>query len=161
MALSTETCSQVKKALNVDGLAVKHWLIASDLLRSEGVTASSVGAGGKHREEIKERIVIPSLSKAEQALLQASIKVLSKTKKDTRREVQQKIGSRLAKIAFHLRKNEAVESRTPRMPSTLEATLRRDLSKLIKKVKDAEKVSFSATNMIKCLSEALALIKIK
>jgi hypothetical protein len=50
-------------------------------------------------------------------------------------------------------------SKTKTETKTLEATIKDTIEGLIEKVQKAEKVSFSATNMIKHLTSALALVK--
>lgn len=146
--------------MKLDGKALMQWAIASDLLRSEGVTSKSVSAGGAHREEVKEGIVIPSLSAGKQALLSADIRALNAEQKKARRDIMQEIGSKLGKVVRHLRTSEGLDGeRAPRAASTLEATLRKEIEIMIKKVQKAEKVTFSATNMVKHLTEALALVK--
>lgn len=160
MTLSKETRASGIQCLRSDQTVAKRWIAFSDLLRSEGVSAQSVSANGAHREEIKEGIVIPSLSKEAQKLLTADIKTLTENQKEFRRKISMEVGARLGKIARHLRAREREEEEnSPRSRSTLEERLRKDLGALIIRVQKAEKVSFSATNMIKHLTEALALVK--
>lgn len=159
MTLSKETKAAGIQCLRADHTVGKRWIAFSDLLRSEGVTAESVSANGAHREEIKEGIVIPSLSKEAQELLAAGLAGLDDTKKEARRRAGMEIGARLGKIVRHLRAREREEENSPRSGSSLEARLKKDLELMIVKVQRAEKVAFSATHMIRHLTEALALVK--
>ena len=89
---------------------------------------------------------------------------LSDEEKVTKRWVQQQVGSRLNRVIQHVKKAEDEEAmsddeRGARKVADLATRLKRDLTAWIDKVEKAEAVTFSATQMVKLLKEASALIK--
>ena len=89
---------------------------------------------------------------------------LSDEEKVTKRWIQQQTGNRLSRVAQYVKKAEDDEAmnddeRGARKVADLATRLKRDLTKWIEKVEKAEAVTFSATQMVKILKDASALIK--
>jgi hypothetical protein len=100
----------------------------------------------------------------EQAIYAKPVTALSDEEKVTRRFVTTEMGSRLGKVIRHVAAAEKEEMMTDdergaRKVADLATRLKRDLTAWIDKVEKAEAVTFSATQMVKHLKDAAALIK--
>lgn len=162
--LSAECVSTVVETLKAEAGVAKRWVKAGDMLRAEGVTSEGLNNDKELRDAFKRDVVLLSFSKTEQAIMAKPQTALSDEEKVTKRWVQQQIGSRLNRVIQHVKKAEDEENmsddeRGARKVADLATRLKRDLSAWIDKIEKAEAVTFSATQMIKHLKDASALIK--
>jgi hypothetical protein len=102
VVLSNTTLSAVSAAVRADGSADNQWAKLRDLLIADGVQASMLeteanGGNVALVTEVKAAIVA-GFNKAEQAVLIKETKTLDDSAKLFKRETQQKIGSKLARV---------------------------------------------------------------
>ena len=162
--LTVEAISNVVETLKADGAVQKRWLKTSDVLRSEGVTSETLEGNKEYRDWFKKNVILLSFTKTEQAIMAKPQTSLSDEEKVTKRWIVQQTGSKLTKVTSYVRKAEQEElmsddERGARKVSDMATRLKRDLSVWIDKVEKAEAVTFSATEMVKYLKSAAALIK--
>ena len=162
--LTAECVTVVVETLKAEAGVQKRWLKAADMLRSEGVTSEGLTNDKELRDGFKRDVVLLSFTKTEQAIMAKPQTALSDEEKVTKRWVQQQIGSRLNRVVQHVKKAEDDEAMTDdergaRKFADLATRLKRDLTAWIDKVEKAEAVTFSATQMVKLLKDASALIK--
>ena len=164
IVLSAECIDTGIDTLKSDKANDKKWLRFSDMLRGQGVTSEALTADKELRDQIKKQIILPSFTKAEQAIAAKPRTALSDEEKITARYVTTETGTKLGKIIRHVRKAEQDETMTDeergaRKVADLATRLKKDLTYWIEKIEKAEAVTFSATQMIKHLKDASALIK--
>ena len=162
--LSAECVSVVVETLKAEVGVQKRWVKAADSLRAEGVTSEQLGNDKEFRDAFKKNVVLLSFTKAEQAIAGKPTTALSDEEKVTKRWIAQQVGSRLNKVVQHVRKAEEEEAmdddeKGARRIASMDARLKRDLTKWIEKIEKAEAVTFSATKMLEHLKAASALIK--
>ena len=162
--LSPESVSNVVETLKAQAGVEKRWVKSADLLRADGITSEMLEKDKEVRDYFKKDVILLSFSKAEQAIMAKPAAALSDEEKITRRWVMQQVGSRLSRVTQHVRKAEQEEQMTDdergaRKVADLATRLKKDLSYWIEKIEKAEAVTFSATQMIKHLKDAQALIK--
>jgi hypothetical protein len=164
IVLTAECGSVVVDTLKADNGVQKKWKKAADMLRAEGVTADILSNDKEMRDYFKKEVVLLSFTKLEQAIYAKPVTALSDEEKVTRRFVTTEMGSRLGKVIRHVAAAEKEEMMTDdergaRKVADLATRLKRDLTAWIDKVEKAEAVTFSATQMVKHLKDAAALIK--
>ena len=162
--LTAECVTVVVETLKAEAGVLKRWQKAGDMLRAEGITSEALNNDKELRDGFKRDVILLSFSKAEQAIMAKPQTALSDEEKVTKRWVQQQIGSRLNRVVQHVKKAEDEEAmsddeRGARKVADLATRLKRDLTAWIDKVEKAEAVTFSATQMVKLLKDASALIK--
>lgn len=162
--LSAETITTVVDTLKADTAVQKRWLKAADALRAEGVTAETLDNDKEYRDAFKKNVILLSFTKTEQAIMAKPTTSLSDEEKVTKRWIVQQTGAKLVKVTSHVRKAEQEEMMTDdergaKKVSDMATRLKRDLTAWIDKVEKAEAVTFSATEMVKYLKSASALIK--
>lgn len=162
--LTAECVTVVVETLKAEAGVMKRWQKAGDMLRAEGITSEALNNDKELRDGFKRDVILLSFSKAEQAIMAKPQTALSDEEKVTKRWVQQQIGSRLNRVIQHVKKAEDDEAMTDdergaRKVADLATRLKRDLTAWIDKVEKAEAVTFSATQMVKLLKDASALIK--
>jgi hypothetical protein len=162
--LPVEAISNVVETLKADGAVQKRWLKTSDVLRSEGVTSEMLEGDKDYRDWFKKNVIMLSFTKTEQAIMAKPTTSLSDEEKVTKRWIVQQTGAKLVKVTSHVRKAEQDEmlsddERGAKKVSDMATRLKRDLTAWIDKVEKAEAVTFSATEMVKYLKSASALIK--
>jgi hypothetical protein len=162
--LSAETITTVVDTLKAQGVVDKKWLKTADALRAEGVTAETLDGDKEYRDAFKKNVILLSFTKTEQAIMAKPATSLSDEEKVTKRWIIQQTGAKLVKVTGHVRKAEQEEMMTDeergaRKVSDMATRLKRDLTAWIDKVEKAEAVTFSATEMVKYLKSASALIK--
>jgi hypothetical protein len=162
--LTAECVTVVVETLKAEAGVLKRWQKAGDMLRAEGITSEALNNDKELRDGFKRDVILLSFSKAEQAIMAKPQTALSDEEKVTKRWVQQQIGSRLNRVIQHVKKAEDEEAmsddeRGARKVADLATRLKRDLTAWIDKVEKAEAVTFSATQMVKHLKDAAALIK--
>jgi hypothetical protein len=162
--LTTECVTTVVETLKLQGSVDKKWVKTADMLRAEGITSEGLNNDKELRDGFKRDVVLLSFTKTEQAIMAKPQTALSDEEKVTKRWIQQQVGSRLNRVIQHVAKAEAEEAmsddeRGARKVADLATRLKRDLTKWIDKVEKAEAVTFSATQMVKALKDASALIK--
>lgn len=161
----TATCvAAVVDTLKADGALQKRWVKTADLLRAEGVTADMLDSDADYRAAFKTKVILLSFTKVEQGIMFKPQTSLGDEEKVTKRWVQQQIGAKLATVTKYVRKAEQEElmtdeERGTKKVSDMATRLKRDLTAWIDKVEKAEAVTFSATEMVKHLKSAAALIK--
>ena len=164
LKLSAETISTVVETLKAQTAVEKRWLKTADLLRSEGVSSDTLTNDTEYRDAFKKNVILLSFTKTEQAIMAKPTTSLSDEEKVTKRWVIQQTGAKLVKVTGHVRKAEqeellSDEERGAKKVSDMATRLKRDLTAWIDKVEKAEAVTFSATEMVKYLKSASALIK--
>ena len=164
IVLTAECGSVVVDTLKADNGVQKKWKKAADMLRAEGVTADILSNDKEMRDYFKKEVVLLSFTKLEQAIYAKPVTALSDEEKVTRRFVTTEMGSRLGKVIRHVAAAEKEEMMTDdergaRKVADLATRLKRDLTAWIDKVEKAEAVTFSATQLVKHLKDAAALIK--
>ena len=164
IVLTAECGSVVVETLKADNGVQKKWKKAADMLRAEGVTADILSNDKEMRDYFKKEVVLLSFTKLEQAIYSKPRTALSDEEKITARYVTTEMGSRLGKVIRHVAAAEKEEMMTDdergaRKVADLATRLKRDLVTWIDKVEKAEAVTLSATQMVKLLKEASALIK--
>jgi hypothetical protein len=162
--LTAECVTVVVETLKAEAGVLKRWQKAGDMLRAEGITSEALNNDKELRDGFKRDVILLSFSKAEQAIMAKPQTALNDEEKVTKRWVQQQIGSRLNRVIQHVKKAEDEEAmsddeRGARKVADLATRLKRDLTAWIDKVEKAEAVTFSATQMVKHLKDAAALIK--
>jgi hypothetical protein len=164
LKLSTATIAAVVDTLKAEAGVAKRWVKAADMLRAEGVTSELLSNDKEVRDGFKKDVVLLSFTKTEQSIMALPATALSDEQKVTKRWVQQQVGSRLNRVIQHVKKAEDEElmsddDRGAKKVADLATRLKRDLTAWIDKVEKAEAVTFSATQMVKYLKDASALIK--
>ena len=164
LKLSTATIAAVVDTLKAEAGVAKRWVKAADMLRAEGVTSELLSNDKEVRDGFKKDVVLLSFTKTEQSIMALPATALSDEQKVTKRWVQQQVGSRLNRVIQHVKKAEdeelmSDEDRGAKKVADLATRLKRDLTAWIDKVEKAEAVTFSATQMVKYLKDASALIK--
>jgi hypothetical protein len=164
LTLTAECVSTVVDTLKAQAGVEKKWVKAADALRAEGVTSQMLDNDKEFRDSFKKDVILLSFTKAEQAIAAKPHTALSDEEKVTKRWIQQQLGSRLAVVQKHVTRSEKEETMTDeergaRKVADLATRLKRDLTSWIDKVEKAEAVTFSATQMVKYLKDASALIK--
>jgi hypothetical protein len=100
--LSNTTLSAVSAAVRADGSAENQWVKLRDLLIGDGVTAAMLAteANGGNVDLVNQvkGAIVAGFTKSEQAILIKETKTLEDTEKLFKRETQQKIGSKLARV---------------------------------------------------------------
>jgi hypothetical protein len=162
--LTVDEISNVVETLKADGAVEKRWLKTSDMLHAKGVTSDMLDGDKEYRDAFKKNVILLSFTKIEQAIIAKPQTSLSDEEKVTKRWIIQQMGSKLAKVTKYVRKAEqdalmTDDERGARKVSDMATRLKRDLSVWIDKVEKAEAVTFSATEMVKHLKSAAALIK--
>lgn len=162
--LSPSTIAEVVSTLKAEAGVQKRWVKSADLLRAEGMTSDLLTNDKEVRDAFKKDVVLLSFSKIEQSIMALPSTALSDEQKVTKRWVQQQMGSRLLRVIQHVKKAEDEETmsdteRGAKKVADLATRLKRDLTAWIDKVEKAEAVTFSATQMVKYLKDASALIK--
>ena len=164
LSLTAECITTVVETLKAEAGVLKRWVKAADMLRAEGVTSEGLTNDKELRDAFKRDVVLLSFTKTEQAIMAKPQTALGDEEKVTKRWVQQQVGSRLNRVVQHVKKAEDEEAmsddeRGARKVADLATRLKRDLTAWIDKVEKAEAVTFSATQMVKILKDASALIK--
>ena len=162
--LSQLAIDDTVSVLKAEGVLEKRWLKVSDTLRSEGVTAEMLEGDEDFRKYFKKDVVLLSFTKIEQSIMALPNTAMSDEQKVTKRWIIQQTGSRLSRVIKHVKKAELEETLTDaergaKKVSDMATRLKRDLTSWIDKVEKAEAVTFSATEMVKYLKSASALIK--
>jgi hypothetical protein len=164
LTLTAQCISTVVETLKADTAVQKRWIKAADMLRSEGVTSEQLDSDKDFRTAFKLNVILLSFTKTEQAIMAKPTTSLSDEEKVTKRWIIQQTGAKLVKVTSHVRKAEQDEmlsddERGAKKVSDMATRLKRDLAAWIDKVEKAEAVTFSATEMVKYLKSASALIK--
>lgn len=164
LKLSAECVATVVETLKADTAVQKRWLKAADSLRSEGVTSDILDSDKEFRDAFKKNVILLSFTKTEQAIMAKPTTSLSDEEKVSKRWIIQQTGAKLVKVTSHVRKAEQDEmlsddERGAKKVADMATRLKRDLTAWIDKVEKAEAVTFSATEMVKYLKSASALIK--
>jgi hypothetical protein len=162
--LAEATVSFLVETLKAEVSVAKRWVKSRDMLRADGVTSEVMDADEDFRKTFKAEVIMLSFTVAEQKIMAKPHTALSDEEKVTKRWVQQQLGSRYAKVQAHVKKaedeeKETEEERGARRVADMATRLKRDLVAWTAKVEKAEKVTFSAVEMVKCLKAASALIK--
>jgi hypothetical protein len=164
LALSVECISTVVETLKADASVQKRWVKTADVLRAEGVTSEMLDGDKEYREAFKKNVILLSFTKVEQTIMAKPTTSLSDEEKITKRWIINQTGAKLVQVTKYVRKAEQDEllsddERGARKVSDMATRLKRDLTAWIDKVEKAETVTFSATEMVKFLKAASALIK--
>ena len=162
--LTQETINEVIATLKADFSVYKKWKATADRLLDEGVDANTLENDVDYRKTFRTEVILLSFTQHEQALFNKPITALSDEQKVTRRWVQQQIGTRLNKVLKYVKIAETErtmtdEQRGAQQRATMESRLKRDLTAWIAKVEKSEASTFDATEMLKHLRAASALIK--
>lgn len=141
---------------------------AVDALYADGVTPELMMAPPKDGDRTfyasLERAVVAGFSATIQALLEKETKSLPEEKKSTKRYWQQQIGSKIKDLRNSLQRridkaNADGDSDGANNTSTLEARIKRDLSKYVSQLEKTESFQGNVINLIKDLKSAIAWIK--
>lgn len=162
--LTAETVSTVVETLKAEAGVLKKWKKAADALRAEGVTSEMLTNDKEVRDAFKKDVILLSFTKTEQTIAAKPITACTDEEKVTRRFVATETGSRLGRVIRHVaaaEKEEMMtdEERGAKKVADLATRLKKDLTYWVEKIEKAEAVTFSATQMIKYLKDASALIK--
>ena len=162
--LAVEVITYVVDTLKADFTVQKRWVKTADLLRAEGVTSETLDGNKEYRDWFKKNVILLSFTKTEQSIVAKPQTSLSDEEKVTKRGVAQQTGSKLSKVTSYVKRAEQEEMMTDdergaKKVSDMATRLKRDLTAWIDKVEKAEAVTFSATEMVKHLKSAAALIK--
>jgi hypothetical protein len=152
ITLSNTTLSAVSSAVRADGSADNQWAKLRDLLVADGVQASmleteSNGGNVDLVKQVKEAIVA-GFTKAEQAVLIKETKTLDDSDKLFKRETQQKIGSKLARVRKLISEKEEKESK-----SEIER-IQKLLADAVTKLEKLEGADFDIPHVIKTIKAA-------
>jgi hypothetical protein len=164
VTIQHDTVLNVSETLKLQAGVDKKWKKAADALRADGVTSEMLETDAEFRKVFKVGVVLLSFTKLEQAIYAKPRTALSDEEKVTARFVQTELGSRLGKVARHVKQSEKDEQMTDaergaKKTAELATRLKKDLTYWIDKVEKAEAVTFSATQMVQHLKAASALIK--
>jgi hypothetical protein len=114
--LSNTTLSAVSAAVRADGSAENQWVKLRDLLIADGVTAAMLetGTNGGNVDLVNQvkGAIVAGFTKSEQAILIKETKTLEDTEKLFKRETQQKIGSKLARVRKLISEKEKKSDKT-------------------------------------------------
>lgn len=162
--LSASAVADTVATLKADATLGKKWLKTADALRAEGVTSEMLSGDEEFRKYFKTEVILLSFTKVEQSIMALPNGALSDEQKVTKRWVQQQTGGRLVRVTKYVKQSEDAEllsdeEKGAKKVADLATRLKRDLTSWIDKVEKAEAVTFSATQMVKFLKDASALIK--
>lgn len=162
--LSETLVDKTVETLKADNGVQKKWKACADMWRADGFTSEMLLSDKEVRDAIKKEVVLLSFTKTEQAIAAKPHTARTDEEKVTARWIQTETGSRYGKIVRHVKKAEQEEAMTDdergaKKVADLATRLKKDLTYWIEKVEKAEAVTFSATQMIKYLKDASALIK--
>ena len=162
--LTVATIAAVVDTLKADATVQKRWLKTADLLRAEGVTSEQLEGDAEYKKAFKQNVILLSFTKLEQAIMAKPATSLTDEDKVTKRWVMQQTGAKLSTVTKYVKRSEQEEllsddERGAKKVSDMATRLKRDLTAWIDKVEKAEAVTFSATEMVKYLKSASALIK--
>lgn len=164
IVVSGKTVTQVIEAIRMDSAATKKWVAAADLLFADGVTVDYMEKHDDARDKFKKGVVYMSFTPTERGIYERPVHSLTDEQRVTRRWVQTEMGSRYGKVMRYLARREIEETLTDdergaRKVASMGSRLKKALGDWITKIEKAEKVDFSAVEMIKALKAAQALIK--
>jgi len=164
LTLTADAVSITVETLKADNAVAKKWKKAADILRSEGVTSDRLTNDNEYRDAFLKDVVMLSFTKLEQSIYAKPLTACSDEEKVTRRFVQTERTARLGKVTRHVKKAEIEETLTDdergaKKVADMATRLKRDLTVWIENIEKADAVTFSATQMIKHLKDASALIK--
>lgn len=173
VVLSSSTISELSLALKSQDQTDKKWVKSCDALRADRVTAAMLGTvkdGGDDevRGQVKN-VIVATFTESEKALLALDTKALPKRSdqqqgdkspsKEDKKELQQKIGARLALIQSHMRKAEkAEEDGEPEAPKTAVQRIHADLDKAISKLQKLESPTFDVAEVVKRINSAKGMM---
>ena len=162
--LTADAINLTVATLKDDNAVQKKWKKTADVLRAEGVTSEHLTNDNEYRDGFLRDVVMLSFTKLEQAIYAKPLTACSDEEKVTRRFVQTERTARLGKVVRHVKKAEVEEMMTDdergaKKVADMATRLKRDLTVWIEKIEKADAVTFSATQMIKLLKDASALIK--
>lgn len=162
--IAAATVNFVVETLKAEAGVQKRWVKAADMLRADGVTSDVLTKDDEFRKMFKTSVILLSFTATEQKIIAKPHTSLTDEEKVTKRWVQQQMGTRLNRVAQYVKKAEDDEAMTDdergaRKVADMATRLKRDLTAWIDKVEKAEAVTFSATEMVKYLKSAAALIK--
>ena len=162
--LSQSAIEDTVNVLKAEGVLEKKWVKVADGLRAEGVTAEMLEGDEEFRKYFKYEVILLAFSKVDQSIMALPTTALSDEQKVTKRYVQAQLGVKLGRVSKYVKASEMAETMTDeekgaKKVSDMATRLKRDLTSWIDKVEKAEAVTFSATEMVKYLKSASALIK--
>lgn len=153
--ISAATQDAIKAAIVAEGTAKSRWIKTTDLLVSDGITASMLkstktGENDKLRAQVKS-IIVSTFGKADQALLAKETKTLSDSAKAEKRRLIQETGRYLSLIEGKLASREADESGEDESGSakTELEKIQAKLSEVLKKLEKLEDARFDIVQTIK------------
>lgn len=168
VTLSAECKKAVVSAIVLQDQADDKWLKASDLLHAEGVTVAML-EDVQYKALFMREVILLALPKKDQALYITPKAGLSVEDRKDVIKIGNKLRAKLSIIKGHMINRERLETMTDiekiaeldkkTNSGTMDARLSKALDEWIKKVQEAEEVSFSATKMLEHLKAARALIK--
>ena len=152
ITLSNTTLSAVSAAVRADGSADNQWAKLRDLLIADGVQASMLeteanGGNVALVTEVKSAIVA-GFTKSEQAILIKETKTLADGEKLFKRETQQKIGSKLARV------RKLISEKEEKAETSEIQRIQKLLADAVTKLEKLEGADFDILHVIKTIKAA-------
>ena len=164
--VSKQTAAVIAKAVSKQIEADKATPMVIDALQAEGVTVDMMFAPkGKDADRTfyasLESAVVAGFSATAQGLLKKETKTLNEKQKEDKRYWQQQIGSKIKDFrnALQRRLNKGEGEGGAGNTSTLEARIKRDLTKYVAQLEKVEQFSGNVVELVKCLKSALVYVK--
>jgi len=145
--------------------ADKSTALVIDALVADGVTPEMMRAPKKDGDRTfyasLESAVVAGFTATAQALLKKETKTLSDSQKSDKRYWQQQIGSKIKDFrnALQRRMDKGEGEGGAGNTSTLEARIKRDLTKYVAQLEKVEQFSGNVVELVKCLKSALVYVK--
>jgi hypothetical protein len=165
--VSKQTSSIIAAAVAKKLAADKSTSLVVDSLQADGVTIEMMTAPkGKDADRTfyasLESAVVAGFTATAQGLLKKETKTLTDQQKSDKRYWQQQIGSKIKDFrnALQRRLNQGEEGEGGAgNTSTLEARIKRDLTKYVAQLEKVEQFSGNVVELVKCLKSALVYVK--
>jgi hypothetical protein len=164
--VSKQTSSIIAQAVAKKLAADKSTSLVVDSLQADGVEPEMMRAPKKDADRTfyasLESAVIAGFTATAQGLLKKETKTLTDQQKSDKRYWQQQIGSKIKDFrnALQRRLNQGEEGEGGAgNTSTLEARIKRDLTKYVAQLEKVEQFSGNVVELVKCLKSALVYVK--
>ena len=164
--VSKQTSSIIAQAVAKKLAADKSTSLVVDSLQADGVEPEMMRAPKKDADRTfyasLESAVVAGFTATAQGLLKKETKTLTDQQKSDKRYWQQQIGSKIKDFrnALQRRLNQGEEGEGGAgNTSTLEARIKRDLTKYVAQLEKVEQFSGNVVELVKCLKSALVYVK--
>lgn len=152
ITLSNTTLSAVSAAVRADGSADNQWAKLRDLLIADGVTAkmleTETNGGSVDLVTQVKAAIVAGFTKSEQSVLIKETKTLADGEKLFKRETQQKIGSKLARV------RKLISEKEEKAETSEIQRIQKLLADAVAKLEKLEGADFDILHVIKTIKAA-------